>query len=174
MDNSGLGLMITAVLPFYDVKFSRPKFIGVTAIDIMLNEFSKYDTDNLLDILVERSSICTKFSLSPCQLQELRPDLSCPIESICSSIGMNKSPNCPTLFQNVYRTYTAEYKSINQFGICCSNINICFQVWHILAPIISVVLIIIILIILFRKRLCFKNPPIVRPDPIVIIPRQDE
>ncbi len=175
MDNSGLGLMITAALPFYDVKIYPPKFIGVTAIDIMFNEFSKYDTDNLLDILVERSSICTKFSLSPCQLQELRGDLSCPIESICSSIGMNKFLTCPILFQNVYRTYTDEYKSINKFGICCSNKNICFPLWHILGPIIAVVaIIIILLIILFRKRLCSKNQPIFKPDPIVIIPRQDE
>jgi hypothetical protein len=160
-DFSGLGLMTSAIIPFYDkINFDPPRLIGVTAMDITMAEFYKFDSsDVILNKLLSNSLRCNKFKLSFCQLEDLRGQLKCS-KNIQCPVSKNIMPKCGKF--NLKGFYD-DWDVLTTVNVCC-GLYLCKEgLVGIIVPILSILLIIIVSII-YRDRICRKSKKIENND----------
>lgn len=124
-DFYGLGTVTTASVPIYDTRSNPPFLIGVVGFDVNISDLEKYDNYNdILNAFVTRSQTCSKFELTPCQMNFIRKEK-------CSNINDNCTPvktvmdSCGTTFNNVFREDMIVGTSSNSAyePKCCGNDN---------------------------------------------------
>lgn len=167
-DAVGLGKVTTAAYPIYDRSSNPPYLIGVTGLDLLLEDLIAFENyDQILDELISRSGRCTSDILSECHLESLRGDYKCNSideNTTCESIG--KTAKLCSSFTNYALNEGSVHLQSIDLQQCCGN-YICGEeenVGIIVGPAIGgffgLVLIIAVIVWIVKRNNNTNQPPI--------------
>lgn len=95
-DALGIGQVTTASLPIYDNTTQPPTLVGVAGVDVRMEVFNSFgdSSTDLLGYLIQRSSVCSSFSLSDCEFERLRDDFPCNATFAETCTDADSGVNC--------------------------------------------------------------------------------
>lgn len=181
-DAVGIGKVTTAAYPIYDRSANPPYLIGVTGLDLLLDDLIAFENyDQILDELISRSGRCTSDILSECHLESLRGEYKCNSideNTTCESIGKT-TKLCSSFTNYAFNEGSTHLESVD-LNQCCGN-YICDKgqdedVGIIVGPVIGGVFVIILIVVIYiiYKRRAPRNEPVNNVFNPVIPPENEQ